>query len=116
MAPESMTQSPAALRDPLQDRTMEVETPEHVSIEYPLAGLGSRFTALLADGLIIAILLFAVPLLLLILALLLKISFSGLAAEGVIVPVIVLYFFVVFWGYFFFFEAFRDGQTIGKRW
>jgi uncharacterized RDD family membrane protein YckC len=32
---------------------MRVVTPEHVSIEYPLAGMGSRFAALLVDALIL---------------------------------------------------------------
>ena len=99
-------------RDLLQDRTMEVETPEHVSIEYPLAGLGSRFAALLADLLIVGVLItfFLILFYLLIL-------FPGTSEFLRWIPA--LSFFcsmATFWCYFFFLEAFRDGQTIGKKW
>ncbi len=95
--------------DVLQDRTMEVETPEHVSIEYPLAGLGSRFAALLADFTIILLLLIGGMIL------------AGFAANalslspGTVMAFLVLYSFVLFWGYFFLQEAFRDGLTLGKK-
>jgi uncharacterized membrane protein SpoIIM required for sporulation/uncharacterized RDD family membrane protein YckC len=101
-------------RDLLQDRTREVETPEHVSIEYPLAGLGSRFAALLLDLLVVAALLAAGPLLVLLVAAVSNVS-AGLV-PGVLAAILMLYSFAVVWGYFFWFEAFRDGQTIGKRW
>lgn len=42
-----------AARHTLRDPSMRVVTPEHVSIEYPLAGMGSRFAALLVDALIL---------------------------------------------------------------
>src|SRR5687768_9224033 len=97
-------------RDPLEDRVIEVETPEHVSIEYPLAGLGSRFSALLADFLLIAFLFFGAPLALLSLLAAMGLAIPGVLVTNVIFPLLVLYTFVVFWGYFFFFEGFRDGQ------
>lgn len=99
-------------RDLLQDRTMEVETPEHVSIEYPLAGLGSRFAALLADLLIVGVLITFFLILFYVLIL-----FVGSSEFLSWIPA--LSFFcsmATFWCYFFFLEAFRDGQTIGKKW
>jgi uncharacterized membrane protein SpoIIM required for sporulation/uncharacterized RDD family membrane protein YckC len=94
--------------DLLQDRTMAVETPEHVSIEYPLAGLGSRFTALFADFLIMMVIVL-VPVLAFLFTLV------GVLSAGTVLTIIIVYFSLVLWGYFFFFEGFRDGQTPGKR-
>src|SRR3954468_24466685 len=39
----------------ISDRQVDVETPEHVSVGYELADLGSRFTAMLIDGLVLAV-------------------------------------------------------------
>ncbi|HVR76449.1 MAG TPA: stage II sporulation protein M, partial [Planctomycetota bacterium] len=99
-----------------EDRVIEVETPEHVSIEYPLAGLGSRFSALLADFLLIAFLFFGVPLAALSLLTVIGLDIPGALVSNVLIPILILYLFGVFWGYFFFFEGFRDGQTPGKKW
>jgi uncharacterized membrane protein SpoIIM required for sporulation/uncharacterized RDD family membrane protein YckC len=105
--PDFMTQT--ATEHVLRDRQVDVETPEHVAIGYDLADLGSRFTALLIDGLIII---------------------AGSLGLGIIygmvggretlgsglgMALVVAGFFLLFWGYFLFFEGLRDGQTPGKR-
>ena len=46
----------------IENQTMRVETPENVEIEYPIAGPGSRFMALLVDFVLIAVVLLGVPL------------------------------------------------------
>ena len=85
---------------------LEVETPEHVRLDYELAGVGSRVSAAVMDQVILAILA---------LALIVVASLGQWAMGGSAVIV-----FLVAWGlgslgYFTFFEAFRQGQTPGKR-
>ena len=79
----------------------------------PLAGLGSRFIALLIDS----VLWFAALWLIIILFILLVPAFSAfnrLSAQWVTALVIFL-IFLFNWGYFTLFEAFWNGQTPGKR-
>ncbi|HST57279.1 MAG TPA: stage II sporulation protein M [Longimicrobium sp.] len=95
----------------LTDRQVDVETPEHVSIGYELADLGSRFTAMLLDYLLI-ILGWA--------GMWLAMRTAGRAlgenlATGVGLGITIFVGFVLQWGYFMFFEGLRDGQTPGKR-
>jgi uncharacterized RDD family membrane protein YckC len=84
-----------------------------VSIEMPLAGIGSRFIALLVDYLIWGAGL--VVLVLLGIALLPALnSFNRISAQWAEAIVIFILFFVN-WGYFTLFEAFWNGRTPGKR-
>jgi uncharacterized RDD family membrane protein YckC len=97
----------------LNSDQLSIETPELVSIEMPLAGIGSRFIALLVDTLIWGAGLFVMGILLFILAPALK-AFSKLSYQWVVA----LFTFVLFlfnWGYFTLFEAFSNGRTPGKR-
>lgn len=86
---------------------LEVETPEHVVIDYEIAGLGSRALAACLDSAIVAALM---------LALVYVASRVGPALGAAIFPVVGLALFALLWGYFALFEGFRDGQTPGKRW
>lgn len=103
------TPSPA-----IADRVVHVETPEHVAVGYRLADLGSRFTALLIDGMILIGTLSA---LLLGLPLLFAFAFGDLSSPlaGWGLGALTLGAFALSWGYFVFFEAYRNGQTPGKR-
>ncbi|MGB7547771.1 MAG: RDD family protein [Terracidiphilus sp.] len=92
---------------------LSIETPELVAIQMTLAGIGSRFIALLIDTLIW----------LAALAVLGAVSrmilpgmgaFSRLSAQWA-VAIYVLCLFLLNWGYFTLFEAFWNGQTPGKR-
>jgi uncharacterized RDD family membrane protein YckC len=99
-------------RDPSSDQ-LSIETPELVAIEMPLAGIGSRFIALLVDYLIWG----AGFLLLFFLVLLLLPgihAFSKISAQWA-VAVVVFIIFLLNWGYFTLFEAFWNGRTPGKR-
>lgn len=95
----------------LTDRQVDVETPEHVSIGYELADLGSRFTAMLLDYLILFGGLIGMWMGWL--------ALSWLVGENVLSGVglgaAIFVGFVLQWGYFMFFEGLRDGQTPGKR-
>ncbi|HEY4601405.1 MAG TPA: RDD family protein [Cerasibacillus sp.] len=91
-----------------------VKTPEYVSLQFQLAGLGSRATAFIIDY---AILLIS----------LIIISLSGFylsvnlvetmdIGDAIFSTIIIFAFvFLVISGYFILFEAFGNGQTIGKR-
>jgi uncharacterized RDD family membrane protein YckC len=92
---------------------VSIDTPELVSIEMPLAGIGSRFVALLVDYLIWGAGL-------LVLALLFSLFRPGIRAFSRISEqwAMAIYIFIVFllnWGYFTLFEAFWNGRTPGKR-
>lgn len=86
---------------------LEVETPEHVVIDYEIAGLGSRALAACLDTAIVGALM---------LALVYLAARVGPALGAAIFPVVGLALFALLWGYFALFEGFRDGQTPGKRW
>src|SRR5580658_6594024 len=92
---------------------LSIETPEMVAIEMPLAGIGSRFIALLVDYLIwgagFLVLVFFIALLMPGITL-----FSRISAQWA-VALIVFVVFLVNWGYFTLFEALWNGRTPGKR-
>jgi uncharacterized RDD family membrane protein YckC len=92
---------------------LSIDTPELVSIEMPLAGIGSRFIALLVDYLIWIAGLVVLIILATILLPAVK-TFSRISAQWAEAIVIFL-IFLINWGYFTLFEAFWNGQTPGKR-
>ena len=108
----TFSQPPAAFDD------HAIETPEQVELYFPLAGLGSRFLAVALDSVIQSA---VVVVLVLIGAVVFAAvgtraidSMSGAAAKW-FMALMILGYFVLFWGYFSLFEAFRNGQTPGKR-
>jgi uncharacterized RDD family membrane protein YckC len=90
---------------------LSIETPEQVALEFPLAGVGSRFLAVAIDTLLqvtIALSLLAAV----------SGTWSLLQPSGGgawFVAVLVIGAFLLFYGYFAAFEAFWHGQTPGKR-
>ncbi len=89
-----------------------VETPEHVDVQFELAGVGSRMAAGLLD------------LLFLVLALLVLVIgggaigdtlASGSMARSWLSAVMILLTFCFVWGYFTLFEALNGGRTPGKQ-
>ncbi|HEX6037938.1 stage II sporulation protein M [Longimicrobium sp.] len=97
----------------LADRQVDVETPEHVAIGYELADLGSRFTAMLLDWLLIILAQLGIWLGLVALAALFGMENP---VTGLGLGITIFASFVLVWGYFVFFEGLRDGQTPGKKW
>ena len=97
-----MTTSPVDLR-----QHVEVETPEHVVVEIEIAGLGSRAVAAILDSLILAAFTWAYQ----------KVAAAlvGSSPPGWVTAILMFINFVIFWSYFTGFEAFRGGQTPGKR-
>ena len=93
-----------------EDR-ISVATPEGVTLEVTLAGVGSRFVA----GVIDQLLRWSVLLALVTLLAILEVSIgNGLTGAGV-VAIIIGVFFVQF-GYDVLFETLASGRTPGKRW
>jgi uncharacterized membrane protein SpoIIM required for sporulation/uncharacterized RDD family membrane protein YckC len=85
---------------------LEVETPEHVVLDYEIAGVGSRTLAAAADWIIITLLALGATLAL------------GLWQRGGstwLAAVLILVLYAIVWGYFTCFEGLRHGQTPGKR-
>jgi uncharacterized RDD family membrane protein YckC len=92
---------------------LTIETPEQIPLEFPLAGIGSRFLALALDTLIQIFAGVALGCL----ALVVVAGPSWRARGGVwALAVFVLLAFLVQFGYFALFEAIWNGQTPGKRW
>ena len=107
---------PAAF-DAAAGEKLIIETPEQTSIEFPLAGIGSRFLALLIDSLIQGAVVIVLGLLLAVLSF--GFGGAGLARSSTaavwVVAILIFGFFLLFYGYFILFEAIWNGQTPGKR-
>ncbi len=86
---------------------LEVETPEHVVLDYEIAGLGSRALAAILDTMVLTIWLIGLSVIVLRLA-------ASLGEWAL--ALLTVFGFVSVWGYFTFFEGLRNGQTPGKRW
>jgi len=84
-----------------------------VAIELPLAGIGSRFIAIVVDYLIwgFVFLILGIVAAIIIPAL----HFFGGVSANWAIGIFVLIIFLLQWGYFALFEAFGNGRTPGKR-
>src|ERR1700704_8282 len=93
---------------PLPDTDLVIATPERVSFDYQVAGLGTRAIAQLLDLLIVTGILIAV-------------FFFAFAAgtttnSGTVANLIIIIGgFIVIFGYFWISEALWSGQTVGKK-
>jgi uncharacterized RDD family membrane protein YckC len=97
----------------LNDRRLEVDTPEQVAVGFDLAGPGSRFAAFLFDAVALVSIILAVLFGTFLIAAATNTAWRG--SGSVFVALMVLLNFSVFYGYFVYFEGFRDGQTPGKK-
>jgi uncharacterized RDD family membrane protein YckC len=104
--------------DRLTPDLLTIDTPEQVSIRFPVAGIGSRFLAVFADTVVQII---AYGLLLLVFVLIAtsapKTAAGAFthAGEKWLVAGLILFHFAMYWGYFTLFETFWNGQTPGKK-
>ena len=96
-----------------QQDKLTIETPELIPLEFPLAGIGSRFLAVAFDTLIQ----FSVTLVLVAAGIVVfASSFAHFHRAGVwLMAIGVLIYFLLQFGYFAGFEAWWNGQTPGKR-
>lgn len=99
--------------NPAVSDQLSIDTPELVTIEMPLAGIGSRFIAMLIDGLIwsagLLVLIFLTAIFMP------AIRAASAISEKWAVAIVIFILFLLNWGYFTLFEAFWNGQTPGKR-
>ncbi len=98
-----------------------LETPENIEVEFELAGLGSRFCAILIDSLLIALGLLVLALLALFLGAEIFRAFAAIPwagfqlADWLFAVIWVMVSLLLFGGYFVLFELLMHGQTPGKR-
>jgi uncharacterized RDD family membrane protein YckC len=99
----------------VQSDQLQIDTPEQIALELPLAGIGSRFLGLAIDTLL-QFALYVIGAL--------AFAFAGIAGQGTAISripsawgpaIFILFIFCVYWGYFAFFEILWKGQTPGKR-
>ena len=103
------------------DESVYISTPDHVALEFELAGPGSRFSAYLLDVMFSVLIMIAVVLIALL---------SGAASLRTLVPLmrgesswiaswglalLILLLFLIHWGYYVFFEGLWHGATPGKK-
>jgi uncharacterized RDD family membrane protein YckC len=104
--------------NPVSPDQLTIDTPEQVSIRFPIAGLGSRFLAILADTVVQLV---AYILLILVFVLIAtsapKVASGELSHTGEkwLVAGLIFFHFVMYWGYFALFETYWNGQTPGKK-
>lgn len=91
-----------------EDR-ISIDTPEGVTLDVPLAGIGSRFIAELADQFLQWAVIVAMLLVVLAVA-------DDAAGGGLLFAVFLLGVFVMQFGYHVLFEVTASGRTPGKRW
>lgn len=87
--------------------TIEIRTPQNVTIEYELAALKDRFAALMLDIVIV----FAVYFLLMFFIF----QVAGVVLGGMMGRVIAFVPLLLFFFYQFLFEMLQDGQSLGKK-
>jgi uncharacterized RDD family membrane protein YckC len=97
-------------------RSVDVRTGEAVEIRYELAGLGSRFLALVVDMLAQS----AIAIVLLIgfsfaASGLSRLPLAGKNVTAWLIAFAILLFFLIFFGWFIIFETWWSGRTPGKR-
>ena len=98
---------------------LDIDTPEQIALELPLAGIGSRFLALAIDSLLQVVVVIAVVIVGALMASgSRRTDWSGLDrffSQTIGAIVLVLLPFCLYWGYFAFFEVLWQGRTPGKR-
>src|SRR5437773_9336007 len=95
------------MEQPLSDTELVVATPERVSFEYQVAGLGTRGIAQILDLLILAGVLLGL--------LFVAIAMGQVGLDTIAYLLAILGSFVIVFGYFWACEAFWSGQTVGKK-
>lgn len=94
---------------------LSIDTPEQVELSYSVAGIGSRFVAVMLDSLVMGAAYVALGIIFVLAASVLGGRDSSGSLGLWFIAVLVFVFFVINWGYFAVCEAYWHGQTPGKR-
>ncbi|HYW32866.1 MAG TPA: stage II sporulation protein M [Gemmatimonas sp.] len=96
-------------------QTVDVETPELVTLSYTIAGVGSRATAALIDYLICVVTFVAIIIAFIQLGARVPGASTAAASTAWASALLGLLQFAILWLYYVLFEALADGQTPGKK-
>lgn len=102
------------------EERVHISTPDHVSLEFELAGPGSRFSAYVIDFIFSVLLIIAIIFVAYLTGALLALRSLARASGGNISvswvwAVLILIIFLINWGYYVFFEGLGKGSTPGKK-
>jgi uncharacterized RDD family membrane protein YckC len=104
------------------DESVFISTPDHVSLEFELAGPGSRFSAYVIDFILNVLLIVVIFVVVFLTGGLFALrslvaSSQGTSSWGVswILAFLVFIIFLINWGYYVFFEGLWQGSTPGKK-
>jgi len=101
------------------EERVHIATPDHVSLEFELAGPGSRFSAYVIDFIVNVLLVIAIVLTAYLTGALAALrslaSISAGASASWLWALVVLIIFLINWGYYVFFEGVGKGSTPGKK-
>jgi uncharacterized RDD family membrane protein YckC len=97
------------------ERSVDVRTGEAVAIRYELAGLGSRFLAVVVDGIAQILIVLAVAIVAGLASRALNRLLPFGAASAWWTAILIALVFLIFFGWFIIFEIWWSGRTPGKR-
>src|SRR5688572_27904979 len=98
------------------EERVHISTPDHVSLEFELAGPGSRFSAYVIDFIFNVLLIIAIVLTAYLTGALVALrSLAAGASDSWLWALVVLIIFLINWGYYVFFEEVGKGSTPGKK-
>lgn len=102
------------------EERIHISTPDHVSLEFELAGVGSRFAAYLIDFVFNVLLIVTLVFVAFLSGGFFFLRSLGGASGGNtstswLWALVILMIFLINWGYYVFFEGLRKGSTPGKR-
>src|SRR5438093_12047371 len=97
------------------EERVSIITPDHIELDFELAGIGSRLLALILDQLLVGLLLVALIIIGLVTGIGGSIATGSRWAGAWTAAMIVVLVFAVMWGYRILFEALGGGRTPGKK-
>jgi uncharacterized RDD family membrane protein YckC len=101
------------------EERVQISTPDHVSLEFELAGPGSRFSAYVIDFVFSVLLIIGIILTAYLTGALVALrslaNTSGGASASWLWALVIFIIFLINWGYYVFFEGLGKGSTPGKK-